>query len=101
MQQLGIAGTNVAPGVFFWRTLLADRRLNRFLQPGLSAAQLRARLSLGMRVPDEGHTLLVDYGSIGGSIVEHHAGHAVYTLPRWLAFHAELAADHLCPPVRT
>ncbi len=101
VQQFGIAGTNVAPGVFFWRTLLADRRLNRFLQPGLPATQLRARLALGMRVPDEGHTLLVDYGPMGGSIVEHHAGHAVYTLPRWLAFHSGLVAEHLYPPERT
>ena len=101
VQQVGIAGTNVAPGVFFWRTLLADRRLNRFLQPGLSSVQLRSRLTLGMRVPDEGHAVLVDYGPIGGSIVEHHAGHAVYTLPKWLAFHAGLVADRMYPSACT
>ena len=54
-----------------------------------------------MRVPDEGHTLLVDYGPMDGSIVEHHAGHAVYTLPRWLAFHSGLVAEHLYPSERT
>ena len=100
VQQIGIAGTNVVPGVLFWRTLLADRRLNRFLQPGLPATQLQTRLALGMRVPEEGHTQLVDYGPISGSIVEHLAGHAVYTLPRWLAFHAGQVADRFCTRAR-
>jgi hypothetical protein len=54
-----------------------------------------------MRVPDEGHAVLVDYGPIGGSIVEHHAGHAVYTLPKWLAFHAGLVADRMYPSACT
>lgn len=97
IQQIGIAGTNVAPNILFWRTWSADRRLNRFLQPRQSLRQLKRRLEMGMRVPEEGHTLLVDYGVITGSVAEHHAGHAVYTLPQWLVFHAERVADQFYP----
>lgn len=93
IQQIGIAGTNVVPNILFWRTWSADRRLNRLLQPGQSLRRLKRRLELGMRVPEEGHTVLADYGAISGSIAEHHAGHAIYTLPRWLVFHAEKVVD--------
>ncbi|MCA9247736.1 MAG: hypothetical protein KDA42_11485 [Planctomycetales bacterium] len=88
VQHFGIAGTNIAPPVISPRSLLADIRLNRLLQPGLRARDLFHRLSTGMRVPAEGATRLVDYGP-QGSILEHMAGHAVYTRLEWLLFHAE------------
>lgn len=92
MQQVGIAGTNAMPAVLAWRAWLADQRLNRLLQPGLSPQDLLARLKLGVRVADKGTTLLVDYGPPAGNLAQHLAGHAVYTRHEWLLFHAEQVA---------
>jgi hypothetical protein len=95
VQQLGIAGTNVMPPLWTWRTWWADRRLNRLLQPELSLRDVLARMRLGMRVADAGKTLLVDYGAPAGNLLQHHAGHAVYTERRWLAFHAEQTVNQI------
>jgi hypothetical protein len=92
IQQIGIAGTNVLPSILSWRSLWADRRLNKLLQPNLPVRELPERLKLGMRVPADGTTLLVNYGPPADNITRHHAGHAVYTLPDWLLFHAERSA---------
>lgn len=92
VQQLGIAGTNVRPTVFAWRSRLADERLNQLLQPGDAQADALAQFQAGAIVPEEGTTLLVDYGPAEGSIAEHFAGHAVYTLEKWMLFHAEEVA---------
>jgi hypothetical protein len=89
VQQLGIAGTNVMPSVLAWRAWIADRRLNDLLQGDLPEKGVLERLACGAIVPDEGTTLLVDYGPARGRISDHHAGHAVYTRPEWLLFHAE------------
>ena len=88
VQQLGIAGTNVGPSPLAWRARLADRRLDRLVQSGLSEGEVE-RFQAGAIVPEEGTTLLVDYGRQPGRIEEHHAGHAVYTRKEWLLFHAE------------
>ena len=95
VQQLGIAGTNWPPTVASWRAWVADSRLNELLQAGIRARDLLDRLRVGLRVADEGRNFLVDYGCVTSSVVGHHAGHAVYTLPDWLAFHAELVASRL------
>lgn len=50
------------------------------------------RFKAGAIVPEEGATLLVDYGPPDGTIAMHHAGHAVYTGTKWLLFHAEEVA---------
>jgi hypothetical protein len=92
LQQLGIAGTNVMPSVFSWRAWMADNRLNRLLQEESSPSNALERFQAGAIVPDEGTTLLVDYGLPEGSIAQHHAGHAVYTRKKWLLFHAEEVA---------
>ena len=92
VQQLGIAGTNFLPNLLAWRALLADRRLGDLLQPGLRTRDLLERLRLGVRVPDEGDTLLVDYGPPQGNVLQHLAGHGVYTRPEWMLFHAEEAS---------
>ncbi|HLA83946.1 MAG TPA: hypothetical protein VJL29_04055 [Thermoguttaceae bacterium] len=102
VQQLGIAGTNIMPSVFAWRSWLADQRLHRLLQNDLPSGRHRDRFRAGAIVPDAGTSLLVDYGPLQGDVAEHLAGHAVYTSPQWLLFHAEetarrfygLAADH-------
>lgn len=89
VQQLGIAGTNIAPSPFAWRAWLADQRLGRLLQTGSSPDSALERFQAGAIVPEEGTTLLVDYGRPDGNIAQHCAGHAVYTRPEWMLFHAE------------
>jgi hypothetical protein len=89
VQQLGIAGTNVCPSVFSWRAWLADRRLHQLLQEEAGEAGTRERFQAGAIVPQEGTTLLVDYGPQRGSIARHHAGHAVCTRKEWMLFHVE------------
>jgi len=92
VQQLGIAGTSRSPGLCFWRAHLADRRLGRLVLGDPAEAEPLERFRAGAIVPDEGTTLLVDYGPSEGPITQHHAGHAVYTRKRWLLFHAEEVA---------
>ena len=89
IQQIGIAGTNTAPNVISFRALLADRRLNHLLQQNVRARDLLKNLRAGVRVPDEGTTLLVDYGRPEGNVAQHLAGHAVYTRQKWMLFHVE------------
>jgi hypothetical protein len=79
------------PSPLAWRSWLADlrlHRLHRLLQPNLRDKDLLERLQTGAKVPDEGTTLLVDYGSDG----EEMAGHAIYTRSRWLLPQAEEVA---------
>jgi hypothetical protein len=89
IQQLGIAGTNVSPGILAWRAWLANRRLARLLHSDLRPRDLIRNYSCGLRVPDEGTTLLVDYRNAAGRPETKIAGHAVYTRRDWLLFHAE------------
>jgi len=89
VQQIGISGTNFAPVPFAPRTLLADWRLDRFLEQDLPRERLVTRLSHGKRVPDAGTTLLVDYGELPTRVYQHLAGHAHYTRRRWLPFHCD------------
>lgn len=95
IQQLGIAGTDSWPAFWSWRAWRADRRLAQLLQPDYSSFDLLSRLRLGLRVPDAGRTLLVDYGPAEGNPAEHLAGHAVYTKLDWLPFHAGETAREL------
>ncbi len=89
VQQLGIAGTNVTPSVFAWRARMAENRLGRLLTGSSPPERSLERFEAGAIVPDEGVTLLVDYGLPQGGIAQHLAGHAVYTRKQWLLFHAE------------
>lgn len=93
MQQVGVAGTDTAPSRLAWRAWLANRQLGRLLEQDLASSGLVDRLKLGMRVPEAGTTLLVDYGLPLGSLSQHLAGHAVYTRHEWLLFHAEQVAE--------
>lgn len=87
VQQYGIAGTNFMPFPLWWRALVADRRLNRLLQPDCSLWNLFDRICRGVRVPESGKTLLVNYGKPVDQPIMNARGHAVYTKPRWLPFH--------------
>jgi hypothetical protein len=61
-------------------------------QSNLRRRDLPANLRAGMRVPEEGQCLLVDYGPAEGHPGRHLAGHAVYTRFRWMSFHAREVA---------
>jgi hypothetical protein len=89
IQQLAVAGTDSEPAIFAWRARLADRRLKCLLESGLEGENPADRFRAGTIVPEEGTTLLVDYGPPEGDFARHHAGHAVYTGRDWLLFHAE------------
>jgi hypothetical protein len=89
IQQFGVAGTNLPPAVIQWRAYLAERRLGALVQAEVDPPDLLSRLRAGLRVADEGETLLVDYGPPQGGIAQHLAGHAVYTQLDWQLFHAK------------
>ncbi|HWB13442.1 MAG TPA: hypothetical protein VG826_29730 [Pirellulales bacterium] len=95
LQQVAIAGTDAPPSPAAWRSWLANRRLGRLLAAEHEPTGLATRLETGMRVPDCGTTLLVDYGTQAGTPAEQLAGHAVYTRPEWLLFHAEQVVERL------
>lgn len=92
MQLFAVAGTNIVPSLFNWTLWRSDRRLQRLLQAGVRRRDLLRRWASGLRVPDEGNTLLVDYGPAVGAPHQHLFGHAVYTRRSHLLFHAETIA---------
>ena len=100
IQQVGIAGTNLSPPLWAWRTFRADVRLGRLFQTHGSAADLLARLRLGVRTHADGENLLIDYGPSEGTPAQHVFGHAVYTRMEWLLFHAEQIAQRMYGLVR-
>jgi hypothetical protein len=89
VQQLGIAGTDIRPSPLSWRARMAEHRLQHLLQSQVPDRSPWERFKAGQIVPDEGTTLLVDYGPMAGGVAQRHAGHAVYTSSQWLLFHAE------------
>lgn len=95
IQQVGIAGTNLAPPLWAWRTFRAEIRLGRLFQTHGSAADLLTRLRLGIRTHADGENLLVDYGPSAGTPAQHVFGHAVYTRKEWMLFHAEQIAQRM------
>jgi hypothetical protein len=97
MQHVGIAGTNFMPLPLAVRTWLADRRLGQLLQGQVEPRWLRSRLNLGVRVPEEGRTLLIDYDDPAWFPLSHFVGHAHYTRSRWLPLHCEQIAAHFYP----
>lgn len=99
IQQIGIAGTNLLPYLFAWRQWVAEARLSRMLQSDIRKRDLLDRLSLGQRVPDEGHTLLVEYPDVqddeGEIMYQSLLGHGVYTRREFLSFHAREVGNRL------
>ena len=93
IQQVGVAGTNLPPLPLALRTFLADWRLGNLLQKNLGG-WVRSRLKQGVRVHDEGTTLLVDYDDPHRMPWRHVLGHAPYTRSHWLPLHCELVAEH-------
>jgi hypothetical protein len=94
VQQMGIAGTNFTPYLPAWRSWIVERRFRLLLQPGIRARDTLDRLLLGQRVPGEGRTLLVHYPDDLSGAAQLIFGHAIYTRPEWLSFHAQLVHQH-------
>lgn len=94
---LGIAGTNMLPAFFSPRGILADQRLNRVLQAGIRRGDVARNIRCGMRVAEEGQTLLVNFGRQNGNVVQDLAGHAVYTRAIWMTLQLELICNAFYP----
>ncbi len=101
VQQLGIAGSD------FPATLEPERRLNAKLDPllgrGTSVRALLRNLRSGLRVPQHGHTFLVDYGDGSARRPNFWStifGHGVYTRFGAMLFNARLITDHFYPETR-
>lgn len=92
IQQVWIAWTNIPPALLAFPAHISDRRLHRLLQSELSLAATWKNLGAGLRVPDAGETLLVDYHAAAPRMHHGAYGHAIYTRTSWLLYHAELAA---------
>lgn len=95
LQQLAVVGTDTPPSRFAWRSWLANRRLGRLFDAGADRTGIADQLTSGVRTPEAGTTLLVDYGPTAGPLSQHLAGHAVYTRREWLLFHAEQVVEQL------
>jgi len=97
IHEIGIAGSNFSTP--FSRSLWqSDTALARQLTPGLSWRTLSRRIGLGMRVAEEGRTLLVDYGLPGGRWWRSGLGHAEYTHAERMLFHFEQIARRFYSP---
>ena len=89
VQQMAIAGTNLFPSIFAWRTWLPEARMKRLVQRGIRNRDVVRHLMAGKRVPDEGRTLLVNYHAAEPRLAAHLFGHTIYTRIKWLTFHLE------------
>ena len=93
IQQLGIAGTDFLPPLVPASSRRTERRLARLLQKGYPRRNLWTRLKLGVRVPDEGRTLLIDYPDHPPDLRQKLWGHAIYTSSAWMAYHLKCVAQ--------
>jgi len=96
IHEVGIAGSNFSTPLSrpLWK---CDKRLAAQLAPDLPWTKLPRRIALGMRVPEEGRTLLVDYGRPGGRWWRSGMGHAEYTHFERMLFHFEQLAQRFYP----
>ena len=96
IHELGVAGSNFSTP--FSRPLWkCDRRLAKQLAAELTWMKISRRIAKGMRVAEEGRTLLVDYGKPGGRWWRSGMGHAEYTHIDRMLFHFELLARSFYP----
>ena len=98
IQQVGISGTDFPTTLVHFAALAADRRLARLLEPGLRRLDLISRLKAGVRAPDEGLVLLIDYFEAAKRLIHGACGHAIYTRQDWILYHVELMAQRWYAP---
>ena len=87
-QHMGIAGSGFLPSIFSLSSWCVEHRLRRLLESGVRKKGFFHRLSLGVRVPEDGLTLLTDYGQVDPDNAALIGGHAIYTRQAWMAYHA-------------
>lgn len=92
VQILGITGSDFLPWLLNRTTRDVETQLHQFLAADYSRRDWWSRASLGVRVADEGETILVQYQNTDSHASET-LGHSVYTKPEWLAFHLNLVAE--------
>jgi hypothetical protein len=100
IQQWGIAGSDFPAATAVERRL--NERLSTLLGGGSDPRVWLANVRHRMRVAQQGHTLLVDYGDRGQgplpNCVTTLFGHGIYTTYEAMLFHARLAARRLSRP---
>ena len=89
VQQLGIGGTDFLHAVFAWRSWNSERRIRKMFAPSIRRRDLTKNLKRGIRVSQDGTTLLVDYPSTEDHWNQKLFGHGIYTCRRWLQFHLQ------------
>ena len=89
IQRWGICGSDVWPLPLSLPSFVAQWRLKKLLAAGMPWYQGLHRFTRGMRVAEQGTTLLVEYGARRRSFLESSFGHGMYTLSRWRLFHAQ------------
>jgi hypothetical protein len=92
VQVLGITGSNFLPWLLSKSFRAVEQTLHDFLAPSCDRKNYWARARLGMRVADEGTTLLVSYEDVNG-LARETMGHSIYTKPQWLSFHLKLLTE--------
>lgn len=92
VQILGITGSDFLPWLLNRTTREVEGELHEFLAPDCLRRDWWSRAKLGMRVGDEGETILVKYDGADGHASQTF-GHSVYTKPEWLGFHLDLVGQ--------
>lgn len=86
VQQTFIARTDFPPAIWSWPAWNANRRLRKLLESRTNHGRLLDQLKLSLRVPNAGHTLLVNYAQADAN-ANQICGHAVYTDLDWMPYH--------------
>ena len=92
MQILGITGSDFMPWLLDSKARCVEKSLHQFLAVDFSRRNWWARAGIGMRVAEEGETILIDYEN-RYKLASVTLGHSIYTRPEWLSFHFDLVAD--------
>ena len=94
IQVLGITGSEFLPWLLNQQTRQCETALQSFVAPGNTRQEYLEHVQLGVRVANEGTTVLVDYDpSVDQATIA--MGHAIYTRVQWLGFHCDLVKRFL------
>ncbi len=94
IQILGIAGSEFLPWLLDQGTRDCEAALQKFIAPGHERNDYIRHASIGVRVANEGVSVLVDYDNTKG-LAAATMGHSIYTRTAWLAFHCDLVRETL------
>jgi len=91
VQVLAITGSDFWPWLLTRNSRDSETKLQQFLASDYSRRNWWSRAKIGVRVAEEGETMLIRYESRDGHETETF-GHSIYTRPQWLSFHLDLVA---------